>query len=226
MTSLRIWAGLPELQWYFEAPRKKPAAVVLAEHPTIAGPTAPCPLMLYQIVGSGKTMFHAVDDTWRWRFRVGDRYFGRFWTQTIRFLARSKILGQKKAEIQTERKRYLRSQPIEIKVRFPNPADAPGSGEVNVEVERKGHGSRRMTLKANRANRNLFEGVIPQAVEGEYEVRLLPPPVLEGGLPLDHVRGRSAGRRARADPDERAGASPRRGDLGREVLHAGRRRTP
>ena len=183
VTSLRIWGGLPELQWYFEAPRKKPAAVVLAEHPTIAGADGPLPLMVYQIVGSGKTMFHAVDDTWRWRFRVGDRYFGRFWTQTIRFLARSKILGQKKAEIQTERKRYLRSQPIEIKVRFPNPADAPGSGEVAVEVERKGHGSRRMTLKSAKGNRNLFEGVIPQAVEGEYEVRLLPPPVLEGGLP-------------------------------------------
>ncbi len=183
VTSLRIWEGLPDLQWYFEAPRKKPAAVVLAEHPTIAGADGPLPLMLYQISGSGKTMFHAVDDTWRWRYRVGDRYFGRFWTQTIRFLARSKILGQKKAEIQTERRRYLRSQPIEIKVRFPNPADAPGSGEVNVEVERKGHGSRRMTLKAAKGNRNLFEGVIPQAVEGEYEVRLLPPPVLEGGLP-------------------------------------------
>jgi hypothetical protein len=140
-------------------------------------------LILYQIVGSGKTMFHAVDDTWRWRFRVGDRYFGRFWTQTIRFLARSKILGQKKAEIQTERKRYLRNQPIEIKVRFPNPGDAPSSGEVAVEVERKGHGSRRLTLKAAKESRNLFEGVIPQAVEGEYEVRLLPPPVLEGGMP-------------------------------------------
>ncbi len=181
--SSTIWKNLPELQWFFEAPRKKPAAVVLAEHPTISGVNGPIPLMLYQIIGSGKTMFHAVDDTWRWRFRVGDRYFGRFWTQTIRFLARSKILGQKKAEIQTERKRYLRSQPIEIKVRFPNPVDAPGSGEVTVEVEHKGHGSRRMTLKSAKESRNLFAGVIPQAVEGEYEVRLLPPPVLEGGLP-------------------------------------------
>ncbi len=84
-------------------PARSRPRVVLAEHPTITGVDGPLPLMLYQIVGSGKTMFHAVDDTWRWRFRVGDRYFGRFWTQTIRFLARSKILGQKKAEIQTER---------------------------------------------------------------------------------------------------------------------------
>jgi uncharacterized membrane protein len=179
----RIWAALPELQWYFEAPRKKPAAVVLAEHPKLSGAQGPLPLMVYQIVGSGKAMFHAVDDTWRWRFRVGDRYFGRFWTQTIRFLARSKILGQKKAEIQTGRRRYLRSQPVEIRVRFPNPADAPAGGEVTVEVERKGHGSRRMLLKSAAGTRHLFEGIIPQAVEGEYQVRLLPPPVLEGGLP-------------------------------------------
>ena len=181
--SADIWSRLPELQWYMETPRKKPAAVVLAEHPRIAGSGGLLPLMVYQIIGSGKAMFHAVDDTWRWRFRVGDRYFGRFWTQTIRFLARSKILGQKKAEILTERRRYLRSQPIEVKVRFPNPADAPASGEVTVEVERKGHGSRRMPLKSSAGTRNLFEGIIAQAVEGEYEVRLLPPPVLEGGMP-------------------------------------------
>jgi uncharacterized membrane protein len=201
--SLAIWSNLPELQWFFEAPRKKPAAVVLAEHPAIAGVNGPIPLILYQIIGSGKTMFHAVDDTWRWRFRVGDRYFGRFWTQTIRFLARSKILGQKKAEIQTERKRYLRSQPIEIKVRFPNPADAPGSGEVTVEVERKGHGSRRLTLKSARESRNLFSGVIPQAIEGEYEARLLPPPVLEGGLPTTAFGvDPPAGERERAQMNE------------------------
>ena len=183
IASAQIWASLPELFWYFEAPRKKPAAVVLAEHPTAVGSNGPLPLIAYQIIGSGRSMFHAVDDTWRWRFRIGDRYFGRFWTQTIRFLARSKILGQKKAEIQTERRRYLRSQPVDIKVRFPNPGDAPPGGEVTVEVDRKGHGSRRLALKLAAGSRNLFEGVIPQAVEGEYEVRLLPPPVLEGGLP-------------------------------------------
>ena len=80
------------------------------------------------------------DDTWRWRFRVGDRYFGRFWIQTIRFLARSKLLGQRQAEIQTDRRRYQRGQPIQIRVRFPNPGLAPGGGEVTVQVERKGHG--------------------------------------------------------------------------------------
>ena len=182
-TSARIWGALPELLWYFEAPKKKPAAIVLAEHPARAGSDGPLPIIVYQVAGSGKAMFHAVDDTWRWRFRAGDRYFGRFWTQTIRFLARSKLLGQKKAELRTERRRYLRNQPVEVKVRFPNPGDAPSTGEVAVEVEHQGHGSRRLVLRPASGSKNLFEGVIPQVVEGEYEVRLLPPPVLEGGLP-------------------------------------------
>ncbi len=118
--SMQIWLELPELFWFLEAPRKKPAALVLAEHPTLTGSDGKLPIILYQFAGAGKTMFNAVDDTWRWRFRVGDRYFGRFWIQTIRFLARSKLLGQKQAEVQTDRRRYQRNQPIQIRVRFPN----------------------------------------------------------------------------------------------------------
>src|SRR5207302_10624599 len=108
-TSAQIWQNLPELFWFLEAPRKKPAALVLAEHPTLSGSDGKLPIFLYQFVGAGKSMFNAADDTWRWRFRVGDRYFVRFWIQSIRFLARSKLLGQRQAEIQTDRRRYQRN---------------------------------------------------------------------------------------------------------------------
>jgi hypothetical protein len=187
-TSAQIWQNLPELFWFVEVPRKKPAALVLAEHPTLTGSDGKLPIFLYQFVGAGKSMFNAVDDTWRWRFRVGDRYFGRYWIQTIRFLARSKLLGQRQAEIQTDRRRYQRNQPIQIRVRFPNPGIAPTRGEVTVQVEPKGRGSRRLTLKQAPGSRNLFEGALPQEAEGDYTVRLLPPPVLEGPIPTTSFR--------------------------------------
>jgi hypothetical protein len=187
-TSNDVWQKLPELFWFLEAPRKKPAALVLAEHPTLGGPDGKLPIFVYQFVGAGKSMFNAVDDTWRWRFRVGDKYFGRFWIQTIRFLARSKLVGQKQAEVQTDRRRYHRNQPVQVRVRFPNPGLAPTTGEVSVQVERKGQGPRKLTLKQAPGTRNLFEGALPQASEGEYEVRLLPPPVLEGALPTATFR--------------------------------------
>jgi hypothetical protein len=186
--SLQIWQRLPPLFWYLEAPRKKPAALVLAEHPTIAGSDGKLPLILYQFVGHGKAMFHAFDDTWRWRYRAGDKYFGRFWVQTIRFLARSKLVGQRQAEIQTDRRRYQRGQPIQIRVRFPNPALAPKSGDIVVQVERTGQGPRKLTLKLVPGTRNVFEGALPQAAEGDYDVRLMPPPVLEGPIPMTNFR--------------------------------------
>ncbi len=186
-SSTRVWLGLPELYWYFEAPRKKPAALVLAEHPTAMGSDGKLPLVLYQFVGAGKSMFHAFDDTWRWRFRTGDQYFGRFWVQTVRFLARSRLAGQRQAELQTDRRRYERGKPIEFRARFPNPALAPG-GDLTVEVARGGQGSRKITLKLVPGSRNVFEGVLPQAAEGDYEARLLPPPVLEGPIPTTSFR--------------------------------------
>jgi hypothetical protein len=170
---------LPELFWYFEAPRKKPAAVVLAEHETAIGSDGKLPLILYQFVGTGKAMFHAFDDTWRWRYRAGDRYFGRFWVQTIRFLARSRLFAQRQAEVTTDRRRYQRGQPIQFRVRFPNPGLAPKAGDVTIQVEQAGKGARKLPLKLVPGSKNVFEGAIPQAVEGDYEVRLMPLPGIE-----------------------------------------------
>ena len=41
----------------------------------------------------GKVWFHATDSTWRWRIGVGDVYFARYWVQTIRYLARGKLMS-------------------------------------------------------------------------------------------------------------------------------------
>lgn len=188
VSSFQIWANLPELYWFLEAPHKKPGAFVLAEHPSLQGTDGKLPIFMYQFVGTGKSMLNAVDDTWRWRLRVGDRYFGRFWIQTIRFLARSKLLGQRQAEISTDRRRYERSQPVRIQVRFPNPAAAPASGEVQVQVERKGHRFSNVTLKRSPGARNVFEGALSQAQEGEYEIRMVPLPGMEGGIPTTSFR--------------------------------------
>ena len=186
--SALIWQDLPELFWYFEAPRKKPAALVLAEHPTATGSEGKLALDLYQFAGAGKAMFHAFDDTWRWRFRAGDRYFGRFWVQAIRFLAGSKLVGQRQAEIQTDRRRYERGQPIRLRVRFPNPGLAPTAGSVTVQIERNGLSPRKVTLNQVPGTRNVFEGALPQAPEGDYDVRLLPPPILDGPIPTATFR--------------------------------------
>ncbi len=83
--SLRRWQKLPGLYWYLEAPELKSGADVLAEHPTRTGSDGrPLAMIVSQYVGAGSVVFHATDETWRWRFRIGDALFGRYWLQTIR----------------------------------------------------------------------------------------------------------------------------------------------
>lgn len=186
--SARVWRELPESYWYLEAPRKKPGALVLVDHASATGSDGKVPLIAYQFTGAGRTMFHAFDDTWRWRFRAGDRYFGRFWVQTIRFLARSRLAGKRQAEIQADRRAYERGQPVQIRVRFPNPGLAPAGDEATVQVERQGGTSRTIKLTRSPGASNVFEGVLSRAAEGEYTARLLPPPVLEGPIPTATFR--------------------------------------
>lgn len=202
VASMQIWNELPELFWYIEAPRKKPAAQVLAEHPTATGPEGKLPLIVYQFLGAGKVMFHAFDDTWRWRFRTGDRYFGRFWVQTIRFMARSRLVGNRQAEIQTDRRRYQRGQPIQLRVRFPNPGLVPAGGEITLQIERKGQGPRKLTLKLAPGSKNVFEGALPQAPEGEYQVRLLPPPTLTTAVTAEFRVDPPVGERERIEMNQ------------------------
>src|SRR5688572_9545487 len=116
----QIWRKLPCVYWFVETPTLKPAARVLAEHPTRAGPEGkPLPIFTLQYVGAGKVLFHATDETWAWRFRVGDVYFARYWVQTIRYLSRSKLLGKDRtAELSTDREEYPRGEPVRLRVRF------------------------------------------------------------------------------------------------------------
>ncbi|HQU47409.1 MAG TPA: VWA domain-containing protein, partial [Pirellulales bacterium] len=139
--TLEIWQRLPPLYWLFAAPALKPAARIWAEHPLRAGPDGRrLPVIVMHYVGSGKVVFHATDETWRWRFRVGDVYFARYWVQTIRFLSRSKLLGKdRSAELTADRREYRRGENVRLRVRFFDDRQAPADDDgVTVIVEREG----------------------------------------------------------------------------------------
>ena len=70
-----IWRNLPPLYWCLEAPDLKPGAFALAEHSRRQGREGKkLPLMVLQHV-TGNVLFHATDETWRWRYRIGRHLF-------------------------------------------------------------------------------------------------------------------------------------------------------
>ena len=87
-------------------------------------------------VGNGPVMFFGFDDTWRWRFRNDEEHFDRFWLQSVRVLARSRV---RRPEVRVEDKtEFRRGEKMTVQVRFPieapPPAGGPGKARVKLAV--------------------------------------------------------------------------------------------
>src|SRR5262245_48748258 len=82
------WAQMLPYQWCVAATRPSPAATVLAWNPVVQSNYGKLPLVAWHFAGQGRVLLVGTDSTWLWRQNVGDRYFYRFWGQSIRFVAR------------------------------------------------------------------------------------------------------------------------------------------
>lgn len=180
-----IWRKLPPLYWLFETGGLKPAARTLAEGTTRDGRRLPA--MVMQYVGAGKVLFHATDETWRWRYRVGDVFFARYWVQTLRYLSRSKLRGKdRSAELVADRREYRRGESVHLRVRFLDDRRAPADDNgVTVIVEQEGHQNRRVQLERNSANRGVFEGLFSKPSVGKYHAWIATPALEDSSSAAD-----------------------------------------
>jgi hypothetical protein len=70
---------------------KSGVGLVYAEHPIATDPTGrKAPLLVLGRFGAGRTLFSAIDDSWRWRYYTGESVFDTYWVQQIRYLARGR----------------------------------------------------------------------------------------------------------------------------------------
>jgi uncharacterized membrane protein len=175
--SLNVWQGLPGFFWMVEARDIKPGAMVYATHPTHTATRGKVPVIVTQRFGNGKVMFHATDELWRWRFRTGDAFYGRYWVHVIRYLSRSKLLGQDAgAELTVDHKVYRTGENVTFRVRFADEKLAPTAADgVTVMVERMGGAQKKIVLTRIPEASLVFEGQLPQAAEGKYHAWVAAP---------------------------------------------------
>jgi hypothetical protein len=175
--SQEVWQSLPGFFWMVEAHDIKPGAMVYAVHPTRTATRGKVPVIVTQRFGNGKVMFHATDELWRWRFRTGDAFYGRYWVHVIRFLSRSKLLGKDAgAELSVDHKIYRTGENVTFRVRFVDENLAPSAAEgVSVVVERSGGAQKRVVLTRIPEASLVFEGQLPQAAEGKYHAWVAAP---------------------------------------------------
>jgi hypothetical protein len=115
--------GLQQLYWFASGVRPKAGVGdVLAEHPDEVGPDGrPAPLVVVGRYGAGRTLFNAIDESWRWRFYTGEPVFDTFWVQQLRYLARGRKLGERRATLAVLRPSYGVGERATAQVRVLDP---------------------------------------------------------------------------------------------------------
>lgn len=126
--SAETWANLPPHYWAITGQAKEGAVTLASVAPGIKFNTAKesndwernSGLVVRHNYGFGKVVYVGIDSTWRWRFKKGDTYNHRFWSQVIRWAAsdRALVAGNDFVRFGSREPVYRADQELELVVRF------------------------------------------------------------------------------------------------------------
>ena len=169
---------LQALFWYCQGVRPKPTGTVWAEHPTDSyAPGKKAPLLVAGRYGTGRTLFSAVDDSWRWRFYTGESVFDGYWVRLLRYLATSKKLTERKALFNLDRPVYNNGEAVTARLRVLDPEllqQLPAQLDVDMVGEdgKTVVGKRTLVRSDNHEHRDSYEGTWIADQGGSFEFRL------------------------------------------------------
>jgi hypothetical protein len=165
-----IWAAMPPFYWCAAAERAAPAATVLAWNPSIQGSFGKMPLIASQYAGKGQVLFLGTDATFLWRQNVGDRFFYKFWGQSIRSVARRDDAASKKSWMEVRPVRAQVGEQAQIEL-MAFAADGTPRGEGMFTARVLGTNSvSAVELTADAQTKGRYLGKFTPQKMGEYRV--------------------------------------------------------
>lgn len=133
--------------------------------------------------GFGRVLFVGLDSTWRWRYKVGDVYHHRFWSQAIRWAASDKplIAGNEYVRFGAPEPVYKQGQAVDVVVRLAEevrplaPDAAAGARIIRLESGGKEEGLALVPLARREAQPRVLEGQVADLPAGQYAIELVIP---------------------------------------------------
>ena len=152
----------------------KPGATVLAELSDSKSRSGRYPLVAWQRYGAGKCMVMGTDRLWLLRFKTGDKYHWRTWSQCIQFLTLSRLMGEhKRIRLETDRSTYGTEQQVQLYAHVLDDNFDPieqGGFDINVRALDGAEDTQRVTLRPDMGTPGLYEGYFTPSLPGRYRV--------------------------------------------------------
>lgn len=172
----RLWEeteGLRGFYGYVPIPKAKPGAQVLLRHPNDMGSNGERrPLLIAGHYPAGRTMFLAIDSTWRWRYHFGDRHHERFWRNAIRWLSLGRLKsGDRRYRVETPRSTFSLGERATVEARILDEDYRPSEQSSQEVFWTDPDGKRgELDLSAAPARPGLFRGSFEPEKPGLYRV--------------------------------------------------------
>jgi hypothetical protein len=175
--SLDIWQKLPGVNWQFGASRAKPGATVLAVNSQRSNVHGKLVILSVQSFGAGRCLMSTSDSTWKWRYRVGDRYFYRYWGQVIRSMTPTETPGGNRfAQVNADRAEYVLGEQVSLHARLLDSFYRPvKANKVDAIVKVDTGAQFRVTLNAIPGSAGLFSADFLADRVGKFEVQIASP---------------------------------------------------
>ena len=170
----RVWSRMAPMDQLPPLLSVKPGATLLAMLSDNTDRDQAYPLVAWQRYGTGKCMSIASDRLWRLRYRAGDKYHWRLWSQCIQFMTLSRLMGEhKRVRLETDRSVYAVDDQCRLYAHVLDdeyePIRQPGFDIYLSNIE-EGQEKQRITLRPDQSQPGLYEGYFTPSKTGRYRV--------------------------------------------------------
>ncbi|QDV22005.1 vWA domain-containing protein [Aureliella helgolandensis] len=165
-----LWQALPPI--YFVS---RVAALAGSEVLVDAvSPLEHSPLLISRQYGGGRVLFLATDETWRWRYNVGDLYHQRFWNQLAQWAQKRPLSIQGEfVSLDTGPAQRTVGSAIEIRAELRLPDQSPTSQRAVAAIVEDASGAQfQLPLSEQTDMPGNYSGTIATLPAGSYRVRL------------------------------------------------------
>jgi uncharacterized membrane protein len=164
----RFWTELPPPH-SLVAVNALPGAEVLIEA-NVDGRQRPA--MVTRLFGSGRVVYLAFDESWRWRFKTADLWHQRAWNQLAKYvMPRPFAVSDEYVSLDTGSVRYDFGATVDVRARLLGLDGKPATGvSADALVWRDGRIVSTVSLTPDADVPGIYRGRVAALPEGEYEV--------------------------------------------------------
>jgi len=167
------WARLQKMWWAAEVDCLARGAESLLVHPDRMAGGEKLPLVAVHRVGGGKVMFCGVEETWRWRKAIGDRYHYRFWAQAIRWMVKQPFAdGDPRARLSVGRTECSVGESVDVEAYCLGPGGFPLDGaQVWLNVSDEGGHAQQLVMEPSPGGWGIYRTTLAPDKPGKFRMQ-------------------------------------------------------